>query len=236
KLPRQVQAWQTMLQNIPKRPMADPWSLSTTTAGVPGEGSVAEIEREYALRVVEGKARDPQLFYFHREAGPRHDLDTDEGLRAAIVEASGPAVAKWSDIDSIMSLYHQADTDKAYFERGWLTRWVASSRQSYDPVRWGELARDVRIDDGEPIVIGFDGARWRDACGFVATHIETGLQWPLALWEKPVTSGKAEADDDWEVTDEQVDGALAEAMDRYRVFVVYADPPRFEANVARWAG
>jgi len=237
KLPRQVQAWQTMLQNIPKRPMADPWSLSTTTAGVPGEGSVAEIEREYALRVVEGKARDPQLFYFHREASPKHDLDTDEGLRAAIIEASGPAVAKWSDIDSIVSLYHQVDTDRAYFERVWLNRWVASSRQAFDPVRWGELARDVRVDDGEPIVIGFDGARWRDACGFVATHIETGLQWPLAVWEKPVDGAKVEADaDEWEVTDEQVDGVLAEAMDRWRVFLVYADPPRFEANIARWAG
>ncbi|MGW1057612.1 hypothetical protein [Micromonospora rubida] len=236
KLPRQVQAWQTMLQNIPKRPIADPWSLSTTTAGVPGEGSVAEKERDYAKRIAEGKARDPQLFYFHREASPGHDLETDGGLRAAIVEASGPVVAKWSDIDSIASLYHQADTDKAYFERVWLNRWVASSRQAFDPVRWvKDLARPaVRIADGEPIVVGFDGARWRDACGFVATHIETGFQWPLALWEKPPGDG-ADADE-WEVTDEQVDGAMAETMDRYQVFLVYADPPRFESNVARWSG
>jgi hypothetical protein len=239
KLPRQVQAWQTMLQNIPKRPIADPWSLSTTTAGVPGEGSVAEAEREYAQRIEAGKARDPQLFYFHREASPGHDLETDDGLRAAIVEASGPAVASWSDIDSIMSLYHQADTDKPYFERVWLNRWVASSRQAFDPVRWRELARSIRIDRGEPIAIGFDGARWRDACGFIATHIETGLQWPLARWERPLGDDKKrddEEDRDWEVTDEQVDGALAEAMELYHVVMVYADPPRFEANVARWSG
>lgn len=240
KLPRQVAAWQTMLQNIPKRPIADPWSLSTTTAGVPGEGSVAESEREYAQKVAKGKARDPQLFYFHRDASPNHDLEREEGLRAAIVEASGPAVAKWSDIDSIMSLYHQDDTDKAYFERVWLNRWVASARQAFDPVRWGQLANPIKIEQGEPIVIGFDGARWRDACGFIATHIETGLQWPLALWEKPPDDGKKKrANDeerDWEVTDEQVDGALAEAFDLYKVFLVYADPPRFEANVAKWSG
>lgn len=239
KLPRQVEAWQTMLQNIPKRPIADPWSLSTTTAGVPGENSVAETEREYAQRIAAGKARDPQLFYFHRDASPGHDLETDDGLRAAIVEASGPAVAKWSDIDSIMSLYHQADTDKAYFERVWLNRWVASSRQAFDPNRWGELKRPEKIGHGEPITIGFDGARWRDACGFIATHIETGLQWPLALWEKPPEDDKRKRDAeerDWEVTDEQVDGALAEAMDLYKVVLVYADPPRFEANVAKWSG
>jgi phage terminase large subunit-like protein len=233
-LPKLIDAHQTMLQNIPKRPIADPWSLSTTTAGVPGERSVAETEKDYAEKVHAGKARDPQLFYFHREASPSHDLETDEGLRAAIVEASGPAVAKWSDIDSIMSLYHQDDTDQAYFERVWLNRWVASSRQAFDPVRWSELTRaDLVIADKEPIVLGFDGARWRDACGFVATHIETGHQWPIALWEKPEDLPK---EVDWEVTDDQVNGALEEAMQRWRVVLLYADPPRFEDNVAKWAG
>lgn len=228
---RLIDAHQTMLQNIPKRPIADPWSLSTTTAGIPGEGSVAEKEKDYAEKVAAGKARDPQLFYFHREASPSHDLETDEGLRAAIVEASGPAVAAWSDIDSIVSLYHQDDTDKAYFERVWLNRWVASSRQAFDPVRWATiLARPmIVIADGEPVTLGFDGARWRDACGFVGTHIETGFQWPVRLWE-------SDGSEEWEVTDEEVDGALAEAMGRWQVFLIYADPPRFEANVARWSG
>ena len=242
KLPRQVDAWQTMLQNIPKRPIADPWSLSTTTAGVPGENSVAEQERDYALRIQAGKARDPQLFYFHREAASQHDLETDEGLRAAIVEASGPTVAQWSDIDSIASLYHQADTDKTYFERVWLNRWTTSARQAFDHDRWTKvLGRPgVRIPtrNREAISIGFDGARWRDACGFIATHMETGFQWPLAVWEKP-DKGRANAEanpDEWEVTDEQVDGVIAEAVSLYKVILLYADPPRFEANVARWAG
>lgn len=229
--PRLVHAHQTMLQNIPKRPIADPWSLSTTTAGVPGEGSVADSEKTYAEKVATGAEKDPTLFFFHREASPSHDLDTEEGLRAAIVEASGPAVAAWSDIDSIAALYHQADTDKAYFERVWLNRWVASSRQAFDPVRWRELADPaVVIPDGDPVTLGFDGARWRDSAGFVATHIETGHQWVPAFWEN------VDELDEWEVTDEQVDGAMAEIMDRWRVVLSYNDPPRFEANVAKWAG
>lgn len=229
-LPRLVDAHQTMLQNIPKRPLADPWSLSTTTAGVSGQKSVAEKEKDYAADVASGKVRDSQLFYFHREASSKHDLDTDEGLRAAIVEASGPAVASWSDIDSIVSLCRQPDTDRPYFERVWLNRWVASSRQAFDPERWKNLVRPTVIPGGEPIAVGFDGARWRDACGLIATHIETGFQWPLAAWEN------LDEAEDWEVTDEQVDGAVAEAVDRFRVIRLYADPPRFEANVARWAG
>lgn len=231
-LPKLIDAHQTMLQNIPKRPLADPWSLSTTTAGVPGEGSVAESEKEYAEKVSAGRAKDPQLFYFHREASPGHDLETDEGLRAAIIEASGPAVAKWSDIDSIMSLYHQDDTDRSYFERVWLNRWVASSRQAFDPDRWMKDLKKLGevILPREPATLGFDGARWRDACGFIATHIETGLQVPVAAWERPP------GEDEWEVTDEQVDGGMEEAMDTYKVVLSYNDPPRFEANIARWAG
>ncbi|PRY56450.1 terminase large subunit [Glycomyces artemisiae] len=231
-LPRLVKAWQTMLQNIPKRPLADPWSLSTTTAGASGEQSVAESEKEYAEKVAAGKAKDPQLFYFHREASARHDIETDEGLRAAIIEASGPVVAAWSDIDSIVSLYHQADTDKAYFERVWLNRWVASANQAFNPERWKDLAapRTV-IAKGAQIALGFDGARWRDACGLVATHLETGHQWVTALWEKP-----EDYKGEWEVLDEDVDAAVDAVFDQWNVVRFYADPPRFEANVSRWAG
>jgi hypothetical protein len=238
-LPRLKEARQTMRNNIPKRVIADAWELETTTTYAEGEGSCAQDTHEYAELVAKGKLKDSTLFFFHREAPSRDDEDlTDpDQIRAAIRIASGPALAKWQDfegqIDSIASLYHQPDTDKAYWERVWLNRRVSSSRQAFDPARWKTLARpDVRIADGEPIVVGFDGARWRDACGFIGTHIETGFQWPLAAWEKPDET-KSE---DWEVTDEQVDGALDELMGRYKVVLVYADPPRFEANVAKWSG
>src|SRR5690606_3629543 len=159
--------------NIPKRPLADPWSLETTTAYGEGEGSVAEGTHLYAEDVAKGKAHDRTLFFFHREAPARDDEDLTDPvqIREAIRVASGPALAKWEgvegQVDSSASLYMQPDTDKAYWERVWLNRRVASARQAFDPARWGTLARpDVRIPDGEPITLGFDGARWRDACGF----------------------------------------------------------------------
>lgn len=232
-LPRQVEAWQTMLQNIPKRPIADPWSLSTTTAGVPGELSVAEHEREYALQIASGKIHNPQFFYFHREAGPSHDLSTTEGRYEAVVEASGPVVAAWSDIDSIVAQSYEPATDLAYWERVWLNRWVASARQAFDPNRWRDLRRDTKVKGRAAISLGFDGARWRDACALVATDMESGLQWPVQIWEKPVNLAEGA---EWEVTDEQVDGAVDEAFSTYKVVLFYCDPPRFEASTARWSG
>lgn len=237
-LPRQKETRQTMKMNIPKRVIADAWELETTTTYAEGEGSVAQDTHEYAEMVAKGKATDASLFFFHREAPARDDEDLEDPkqIREAIRVASGPALAKWVDfegqVDSIANLYMQPDTDRAYWERVWLNRRVSATRQAFDPVRWKTLARDVRIEDGEPIAVGFDGARWRDACGFIGTHMETGFQWPLAFWERP----EGPSGDLWEVTDEQVDGALAGIMSQFRVVLLYADPPRFEANVAKWSG
>lgn len=237
-LPRLKEARQTMRNNLPKRVLADAWELETTTTYGEGEGSVAEDTHVYAEQVAEGKIRDSTLFFFHREAPVRDDEDLDdlEQCREAIRIASGPALAKWphfeEQVDSIASLRNQPDTDRAYWERVWLNRRVSSARQAFDLKRWKSLADPGRrVAEGEPITVGFDGARWRDAAGFIGTHVETGHQWVLAAWEK------ADPDDEsWEVADEQVDGAMDDIMARFQVALVYADPPRFEANVAKWSG
>jgi hypothetical protein len=54
-LASQKQAHRTMLANLPKRKLADPWSLETTTAYSPGEASVAESTHDYARMVRDGK-------------------------------------------------------------------------------------------------------------------------------------------------------------------------------------
>lgn len=242
-LPRHKETVQTMRQNLAKRPIADPWELDTSTTYAEGQGSVQQDTHEYAEKVAAGKVVDRSFFFFHRESTPRddEDLEDPEQLKAAIREASGPALAKWQDfegqVEYTASLYYQPDTDRAYYERVQLNRRVSAARQAFDAARWKTLERlDITIPEKEPIVIGFDGARWRDACGFVATHIETGFQWPLAVWEQPVDSKTGKGDLLWEVTDEMVDGALDEAVERFHVVLVYPDPPRFEANVARWSG
>ena len=112
-----------MLANLAKRPMADPWALETTTAPEPGADSVAEGTMRYAYEMAEknGNAR-ARLFFYHRQASDKHDLDTDEGLRAAVEEASGPYISKWSDIDRIMETFREPDADLPYLERVWLNR------------------------------------------------------------------------------------------------------------------
>jgi phage terminase large subunit-like protein len=229
-LPRLRKAHQTMLANMPKRKASDAWSLETTTAPSPGENSVAEQTMHYAQAVHEGRVRDSRLFFFHRQADDGHKLDTPEDIREAVLEASGP-VGVWSDLDAIVEQWNDPSSDRTFLERVWLNRMVRASERAFDVDRWAALVRPgYVVPKGSLITLGFDGSRYNDSTGIVATEIETGYQWLLAGWEKP--EGIAE----WEVPQAEVEAAIAHAFEEWQVWRMYADPPYWETCVAQWSG
>ncbi len=229
-LPRQKQAQQTMLANMPKRPAADPWTLETTTAPQPGTGSIAEGTMDYAKAVIAGRVPDPSLFFFHRQAADDHDLSTREGRRAAVVEASGPAAA-WRDIDRIVARWDDPTSDLAFLERVWLNRLVQSSSQAFDVQAWAALESSQNpVKNGDLIVLGFDGSEFHDATALWATHVASGYQWKAGLWERPL--GVKE----WSVPTDEVDATVRAMFGRYQVWSMYADPPYWESWVKKWHG
>ena len=231
--PRLKQAHQTILNGLAKRKAADPWMLEVTTAPEPGTGSVAEATMDYARAVQDGKVTDSTLFYFHRQAGDEHDLSTPEGVRAAVLEASGPA-ASWRDIDRIVSLWSDPSVDKTFWERVWCNRLIQGSSQAFNVEAWKTLAIPGRLVARKRlIVVGFDGAMFHDSTGIVPTDIETGFQWVAGLWERPVS---IPADVPWQVPCEEVDAAMHYLFDEYEVFRLYADPPYWQSWIAKWAG
>ena len=229
-LPRLKQAHQTMLNNLAKRKMADPWMLEITTAPEPGSGSVAEATMDYAKAVDEGRITDSTLFYFHRQASDEHDLTTKEGARAAVIEASGPAAA-WRDIDRIVGLWNDPTVDRAYWERVWCNRLVKGSSQAFNVERWKTLAGVVSpVKRGDLIVIGFDGAQFHDSTGIVCTHVETGYMWLAGVWECP--PGR----EDWKVPAAEVDAVMRGLFEQFQVWRLYADPPYWQSWIAAWRG
>jgi hypothetical protein len=234
-LPRQVATHETMLQNIPKRMQADAWSLGTTTTYTPGEGSVAQAVHEQAELIAKGEVEDSTVFFFHREADAKHKVDTPEGLRAAIRDASGPAVASWAHFDaqveSIASLYYQAKRrgKAAYFERVWLNRRVQSDRQAFDMGKVRDLSIGVRPPAGAMVAAGFDGSRWRDGTGIVLTDLTTLTQWKYALWTVDEQHP--------EIPAAQVDEAVREMFATYRVLRFYGDPAAgWDKAMNKWSG
>lgn len=252
-LPRLKAAYQTMQANIPKRFLADAWSLETTTAFTPGEGSVAEGTWAYAEEVRKGKVKDPRLFFFHRQAGDHHKLDddaTEEEVRAAVEEASGRAAAAWSDLDSIVAQWFDPQTDRAYFRRVWLNQLVRGAAQAFDMERFESLRGDWAPEGwtqdpatgayvpsggwlpakGSLIVLGFDGSRVKDATALVGVDVATARMFTLGVWERPPGIQS------WEVPYDEVDEAVTSAFSRWDVWRMYADPPYWETAVAAWAG
>jgi phage terminase large subunit-like protein len=211
-LPRLKKAHRTMLANIPKRKLSDAWSFEITTAPAPGEGSVAEDTFEYARAIAKqnGKAADARLFFFHRASGP---------------------VAAWSDIGAICGQWADPKADRAYLRRVWLNQLVQATDRAFDAEAFKALGdTSIEISTGAKVTLGFDGARYHDSVGVVATEIETGHQAVLGAWEKP------HPDRDWEVPADEVDQVVAGAFERFNVWRMYADPPYWETNVATWAG
>lgn len=232
-LPRLRQAHTTMVNNLPKRKLAQAWMLEITTAPEPGAGSVAEATMDFAREVHEGRVQDAAFFYFHRQAGDQHDLTTEAGVRAAVEEASGPAKA-WSDIDGIVNLWKDPKTDKAYFERVWCNRLVKGGTQAFDVVRWKALAKPgYRPKPGALIVIGFDGAKNFDSTGIVATEVETNFQWKAGVWERPVDLPR---DKFWQVPIAEVDAVMRGLFATFEVWRLYADPPYWQEQIAIWRG
>jgi phage terminase large subunit-like protein len=229
-LARLKQAHQTMMANLPKRKEADAWALEVTTAPEPGSGSVAEATMDYAKAINEGRVKDSRLFYFHRQASDEHDLTTEEGARAAVIEASG-AAASWRDIDAIVELWRDPTTDRSYWERVWCNRLVRAANKAFDTQKWQELAKpESPAKEGDVITLGFDGARFHDSTGIVATHVKSGYQWVIGVWECPF--GKT----DWEVPANEVEDAVQSAFQQYQVWRFYCDPPYWQEYVAKWAG
>jgi phage terminase large subunit-like protein len=229
-LPRLRAAHKTMLANIPKRRLADAWSLEITTAPTPGENSIAEDTMDYARQVAGGAFADSRLFFFHREASDKHDLATPAGVKAAVIEASGPA-AKWSDIDAICQQWEDPTADKTYLERVWLNRLVRASERAFNVEQWRSLADpDYAPPDGAWITLGFDGSRWHDSTALVATEILTGFQWLCGIWEQP------ENVEGWEVPIDALDLVVSQVFARWNVWRMYCDPPYWETKVAEFAG
>lgn len=234
--PRHLAARSTMQENLFKRRDADPWQLGTTTAGDNNERSIARDDHEEAELIGAGKVQDPALCYIHRFC-PDDDkawpMKTKAQVRAALLEASGPA-AEWSaDIDALVDQWFSPKTDREYYRRVWLNQWRKGGGRAFDAARARELIAIRHVDAFAFVTLGFDGARSRDTTGLVATEIATGYQWVVDCWARPTTIPD---DVEWEIDPADVDEAMTDAFAELDVWRLYGDPPHWGEWMDTWAG
>lgn len=228
-LQRLIRAHSTMVENTYKRVGADPWTFYTSTAGDPNEESVARDMRRYAESVDKGEVDDPRLWFFSRHATSGRSMETPDDVRDYLLEASGPN-ASWSgDIDGLVARWFEPNTDRQYYRRVWGNEWVAGGDRAFDVAAWNGLADATHVvPDGALIVLGFDGSRFNDHTALVGVEVETGHVFTVGHWTPPADGSGIEESD--------VDRVVAQAFDRWSVWRLYGDPPRWEASLDRWKG
>jgi hypothetical protein len=227
-------AHSTMLRNVPKRKAADAWSLETTTMYAPGEESVAEISHLYAEEVRAGKVDDPRLLFDHRQASETYELDTQKGLRAAILEASGDAI-EWADVENIAAQWQEASANRDTggmneFRRYWLNQRRSLAHRAFPPDLWTARAKPGRkVKKGAQIVLAFDGSYSRDSTALVGCTVEAKPHiFVVAAWERPPRDPR------WRTPRHEVDSELELAMADYEVLELAPDPPGWHHEIEEW--
>lgn len=227
--------YRTVRRNLAKRKDAAGWSLETSTMYLPGEGSVAEATHDLAKLIRAGKTRRARLFFDHREAPPDVDLFNEEELVAALHEVYGP-FAEVMDlrriIDEIWDPRNEVQDSQRYYlnqPTSAADAWVAA------PELKARVDAEKIVADKEIITLGFDGSRGRargitDATALIACRVSDGHLFEVGVWEQP--DGPAGVD--WRVPVEAVEKTVDATFKRYDVVGFFADPAKWETQVARW--
>jgi phage terminase large subunit-like protein len=217
----------TVRRNLRKRKIAEPWSLETTTMYEVGALSVAESTFD---AVESGKM--PADVFFDHHSGPdpeSFDWDDDDQLRAALIEAYGPA-ADWMDLDGMVSEIRDPETERADAVRYFLNRAEAADLDICAAATWDRLAVDATLKPRDHICVGFDGSDSEDGdgTGLVIVRASDGLTVRGGLWER---TGR-----NWTLPRQAVRERVAEIFETYRVVRMYADPAYWQTDIDEWAG
>jgi len=226
--PDLVRLHSTVRRNLAKRRQAEPWSLETSTMYALDEGSVAESSHHYAQKVAEGAIRDSGFLFDHRQGSVDFDWDDDDQLRAALVEAYG-AASEWMDVDRIVAEIRDPQTSESDARRYFLNQPFNKATAWLGTGAWAACkSGDGLPADGERVILGFDGSYNRDSTGLVGCTM-SGHLFVVDVWERPDRAPR-----DWTVDREDVDRAVARAVERWQVVELACDPNGWHAEIAEW--
>ena len=225
--------------NVTKSAYGSCRALSICNAHVPGQDSVGENYWESYLKVAAGKAVDTGVLYDALEAPsttpvseiPSFDEDPEgfeegiERLREGLLVARGDA--KWLDVEIIISSILDIRNPVSESRRKFLNQVNAAEDSWIAPTEWDSCQRDVKLEPGDMITLGFDGSKSNDHTVLSACRVEDGAVFLLKSWDPAKTK-------DGVVPREDVDAVVRSAFEKYKVVAFRADVHEFEAYVDEW--
>lgn len=205
-------------------------SLETSNMWVNGARSVAEQTGAYADAVRAGRHRGDGVLRWQPVAHCE-DLNDHDELIAALkgLYADSP----WIDVERIAAEVIDGGTHPADSRRYYLNQPASADDAWLRADQWHACLDREPLVDGDTITLGFDGSRGRatgnaDATALVAVRVRDGHVALLGCWQA------VEGDDDWTSPEALIDGAVRDAMSKYRVVGFYADPALWQSYVTEW--
>lgn len=213
-------------------------TIETPNAYRPGQGSVSEQTAAYAAQIAEGKAKDRGLLMDHREAPSETELSDRDSLRQGLRHVYGDSAKDnggWVDLDRIIEEIWDPATDPQDARQFYLNQVTHASDSWVSQVQLRAiLAPEKRIEDGDTIVLGFDGSRGRtrgtpDATALVGMRVADKHLFEVRIWEKGPNDSQ-----EWQPNVLDVDATVRDCFARYDVVGFYADPSGWTGQVAEW--
>ncbi len=197
----------------------EPLTLVISTAGHDLESPLGELYR-YGRKIESGEVVDPS-FGFHWVGPGDHEVvdHTDPEVWAKF----NPAWDHFMNKGEMESAFLR--THEAAFRRYRLNQWTAAETAWLPDGVFEDLATDRRLEPGERVVLGYDGAWQNDATALVACSIDEPRHLEIiGLWEKP--EGKHGMG--WRTPVAEVKETILEAFETYSVVELAADPWKAE--------
>ena len=196
--------------------------LAITNAHRLGEGSAAERDWEAWQKSPDG------ILYDSLSAPEGLSTEEREDIEAGLTAARGDS--HWLDVERLTGEILDPRTSESLARRYYFNQIRAETDSWLRKDEWDACVSDAaEPEPGRVVTLGFDGSRTRDATALVGTDVETGYQWVIRVWQRPDVPGE------WEVPVVEVNATVEEAMSRWRVWRLSADPYWWTEQVAAWS-
>lgn len=223
-------------------------TIESPNAFIPGQESVAEQSAAFAGAIREGRARNPGLLYDHREAPADTDMSDvvslTMGLRVAYGDSSAhpdgcvihdpPCPPGHSELEPLIEQVFDPASDVQTLRADLLNQITHASDSWVSSPEWSACFDETKVlADGDGIVLGFDGSRGRargkaDATALVGCRVSDGHLFEIGVWEQ------RRGEKDWAPPVIEVDAAVRNAFQRWKVIGFYCDPSGWTEYVAKW--
>lgn len=200
--------------------------LELTNAWDPTEGSEAQVTAESGNERVYVDTIEPRRV---------EDLSDDEALYRELMRQYGDSSRErggWVNIRG--RIFHEVRSTshlEADRRRFFLNEIVVGQSAFVAPERWDFLARPGdALEPGEPIALGFDGSKKRDATALLAERLSDRRLFVVRIWERPADAGP-----DWRMPTAEVARTVRDTFGAYRVACMFADPYLWQDYLDAWA-